>query len=109
MVVQGGAQDRVEPRIHPVDIAELILARQHPDAELLQHILGIGAVAKPFDQEPHERAAPVQQRAFRRSAGHLPLATVLRCHDVPALSAHLALSCNDGLTVAFCSFNAGGR
>ena len=44
-IIQSRTQDRIEPSVYPLDIAQLILMGQHTDAKFLQHILGIGEVA----------------------------------------------------------------
>ena len=109
VIVQRRPQDCIQPGIHSIDVSELILARKHTDGEVLQHILCFCAVAKPFDQKPQKGATSVQQSTFRRSVVPLRFTTVLRCHDVPALSAYFALSSNNGLIVASSIFNAGER
>ena len=68
MIVQRRAQHRVKPGIHPLGIAQLILARQHTNAEFLQHVFGIGPVAEPFDEEPEKRGSPGKQRAVEPAA-----------------------------------------
>jgi hypothetical protein len=57
VIIQGGAQDRIEPGVQLVCLAKLILAIDDPQAKLLQNILGLGQIAETFDEKPKKHLA----------------------------------------------------
>ncbi|KNG91907.1 hypothetical protein ATO11_20125 [Pseudaestuariivita atlantica] len=49
VIIQCRTQHRVQPGVHAVRLAQLILTCQNADAKFLQHVLSIGSVSQPFD------------------------------------------------------------
>lgn len=58
MIVERRTQDGIQPGVHPLGLAQPVLAGKHADAELLQHILGVRPVTQPFDQETQKAYRP---------------------------------------------------
>jgi hypothetical protein len=56
----------MHPCIHAFHVAKLILASQHPNAELLENVLGIRAVAEPFREEAEKRFSAFDQCVLGR-------------------------------------------
>ncbi|KGF71117.1 hypothetical protein LL06_01725 [Hoeflea sp. BAL378] len=65
VIVQGRAQNGIEPSIHTICFAQLIFASEHPNGKLLQHVLRIGPIAETFHQKTEECTTPFQQRMLR--------------------------------------------
>lgn len=100
MVIQGGAQDRVEPGIQLFRLTQLILAMHHPQAEFLQNVFGLGQIAKTFDEKSEKHLAVDRKRRDRGACGHVVLVrqgvTMVHSHHVNLFSLFLMQ------TTAFC-------
>lgn len=64
IVGQGGAKDSVKPGVHTLHIAQLIFALHDFEAEILQHVLGLGPVAQTSGKEPEKCISPIRERGF---------------------------------------------
>ena len=65
VIIEGRAQHRIEPGVHPLGLAQLIPTRKNPDAEFLQDILGIRAIAQSLHQEAQKRLSAGDQRPLQ--------------------------------------------